>query len=263
MPKANIGNGEIYYEIQGEGPPLLLVAGLGGTGDYWNPQIEAFAKHYTVIVHDHRGTGQSTHSQIDYSVDQMADDVLRLMDFLQIEKAHFVGHSTGGAMALLLSNQNPERLTSSVVYAGWIKADPHLRRCFDIRRTLLRESGAQAYCRATPLFLFPSWFIRDNGDAMTENEPSVAASFPSAEIMESRMDAVLAFDCSDYLDRIAVPTLVICADDDFLTPVHCSRELAKHIPNAELNVLESGGHAVSVSRPDLFNQEVLAFLERQ
>ena len=103
MPKANIGNGEIYYEVHGEGPPLLLVAGLGGTGDYWKPQIEALAKHYTVILHDHRGTGQSSHSQIEYSVDQMADDVLRLMDFLKIEQAHFVGHSTGGAMALILA----------------------------------------------------------------------------------------------------------------------------------------------------------------
>ena len=263
MPKANIGNGEIYYEVHGEGPPLLLVAGLGGTGDYWKPQIEAFAKHYTVIFHDHRGTGQSSHSQIEYSVDQMADDVLRLMDFLKIEQAHFVGHSTGGAMALILAVENPERLAGTVVYAGWTKADPHLRRCFDVRRTLLRESGAQAYCRATPLFLFPPWFIRDNGNAMVEQEPNVVASFPSAEIMESRMDAVLAFDCTEYVDRIAVPTLVICANDDFLTPVYYSQELADLIPSAELNILESGGHAVSVTRPDLFNEEVLAFLSKQ
>jgi aminoacrylate hydrolase len=263
MPKADIGNGEIHYEIHGDGPPLLMVAGLGGTGDYWNPQIEAFAKHYTVIVHDHRGTGQSSRSEIDYSIDQMADDLLRLMDHLKIEQAHIVGHSTGGAMALLLSDQHPERLAGSVVYAGWTKADPHLHRCFDIRRSLLRESGAQAYAHATPLFLFPSWFIRDNGDAMSAQEPTIAASFPPASIIESRMNAVLAFDCSEYLNRIAVPTLVICADDDFLTPVHCSRELAAQIPGAELNILETGAHAASVACPDQFNEKVLAFLARQ
>ncbi|NNE83329.1 MAG: pyrimidine utilization protein D [Alphaproteobacteria bacterium] len=263
MPKANIGNGEIYYEVHGEGPPLMMVAGLGGTGDYWNPQIEAFAKHYTVILHDHRGTGQSSHSQIEYSVDQMADDLLRLMDFLKIEQAHIVGHSTGAAMALIISVQNPERLASSVAYAGWTKADPHLHRCFDIRRTLLRETGAQAYCRATPLFLFPPWFIRDNGDAMIEQEPNVVASFPPAEIMESRMDAVLAFDCTEYVGRVGVPTLVICANDDFLTPAYYSQELAHLIPSAELSILESGGHAVSVTRPELFNEQVLAFLARQ
>ena len=263
MPKADIGNGEIYYDIHGEGPPLLMVAGLGGTGDYWNPQIEEFAKHYTVILHDHRGTGQSSLCEIEYSVDQMADDMLRLMDFLKIEQAHIVGHSTGGVMALILAIEKPERIASNVIYAGWTKADPHFRRCFDVRKTLLKESGAQAYCRATPLFLFPSWYIRENGDAMAAQEPNVVASFPPAKIMESRIDAILAFDRTQDLGRITVSTLVICANDDFLTPVHCSQQLADLIPNAELNILESGGHAVSVTRPDLFNEEVLAFLARQ
>ena len=263
MPKANIGNGEIHYEIHGEGPPLMFVAGLGGTGDYWNPQIAEFARHYTVILHDHRGTGRSSRSRIEYSVDQMADDMLRLMDILKIKQAHIVGHSTGGAMALILANKNSERLASTVIYAGWTKADSHFRRCFDVRKTLLRESGAKAYCRATPLFLFPSWYIRDNGNAMLAQEAELVANFPSAKIMESRIDAILEFDCTEYLRGITVPTLVICANDDFLTPVHYSQELADIIPGAELKILESGGHAVSVTRPDLFNEEVIAFLREQ
>ena len=263
MPKANIGNGEIHYEIHGEGPPLLLVAGLGGTADYWNPQIEAFAKDYTVIVHDHRGTGQSTHSEIDYSVDQMADDLLALMDFLKINQAHIVGHSTGAAMALIISVKAPERLASAVVYAGWTKADAQLTRCFDVRKALLRGSGVQAYARATPLFLFPPWFIREHGQGMVEQEPKAIASLPSAAIMESRMDAVLAFDCTDYIGQVNIPSLVLCAEDDFLTPAYYSRELADLIPNAELNILKTGAHAVSVTCPDLFNKEVLAFLARQ
>lgn len=263
MPKADIGDGELHFEIQGSGPPLMLVAGLGGTADYWNPQIEAFAEEYTVIVHDHRGTGQSTRSEIAYSVDQMADDLLRLMDHLEIGQAHIVGHSTGAAMAITLAVKAPERLSSAVIYAGWTKADPQLSRCFDVRRALLRASGVQAYARATPLFLFPPWFIRDHGEAMIEQEPNAVAGLPSATIMESRMNAVLAFDCMGYIGEVNVPSLVICAEDDFLTPAYFSRELAELIPGAELNILENGGHAVSVTRPDLFNEEVLAFLGRQ
>ena len=263
MPIADIGNGEIHYEIHGKGPPLMLVAGLGGTADYWNPQIEAFAKDYTVIVHDHRGTGQSTHSEIEYSVDQMADDLLALMDVLKIDQAHIVGHSTGAAMALIIAVKAPERLAGAVVYAGWTKSDAQLRRCFDVRRALLRGSGVQAYARATPLFLFPPWFIRDHGDAMIEQEPNAIAGFPSAEIMESRMNAVLAFDCTEYVGRVNIPSLVLCAADDFLTPEYYSRELADLIPGAELTILETGAHAVSVTRPDLFNEAVLAFLAKQ
>ncbi|MBS27437.1 MAG: pyrimidine utilization protein D [Alphaproteobacteria bacterium] len=263
MPIADIGNGELHYEIHGEGPPLMLVAGLGGTADYWNAQIEAFAKDYMVVVHDHRGTGQSTHSEIDYSVDQMTEDLSRLMDFLNIDRAHIVGHSTGAAMAIVLAVKAPERLSSAVIYAGWTKADPQMSRCFDVRRALLRDSGVQAYARATPLFLFPPWFIRDHGQAMIEHEPNAVAALPSAMIMESRMDAVLAFDCTDYIGAVGVPSLVICAEDDFLTPAYFSRELVELIPGAELNIIENGGHAVSVTRPELFNEAVLAFLDRQ
>ena len=263
MPKADIGNGEVHYEIHGEGPPLLMVAGLGGTADYWNPQIETFAKDYTVILHDHRGTGRSSHSEVEYSVDQMAGDLLRLMDVLKIERAHILGHSTGAAMALILGVKAPHRLASAVVYAGWTKADPQLSRCFDIRRTLLQNAGPTAYAHATPLFLFPPWFVRDHGIAMTKQESNAVASFPSTEIMESRMDAVLAFDCTEYVGRVNIPSLVVCAEDDFLTPAYYSRELAELMPNAELKILENGGHAVSVTRPDLFNEEVLGFLAKQ
>ena len=84
--------------MTGDGPPLLLVPGLGGIGSFWMHQVAAFARDFRVVTHDHRGTGQSSRSRITYSVDQMADDVLRLMDVLKIDAAHCVGHSTGGAI---------------------------------------------------------------------------------------------------------------------------------------------------------------------
>jgi aminoacrylate hydrolase len=80
MPKVTLGDVEIFYATHGAGSPLLLVPGLGGVGSYWNANIPAFSQKYRVIIHDHRGTGQSSQSHIRYSVDQMSDDLLRLMD---------------------------------------------------------------------------------------------------------------------------------------------------------------------------------------
>src|SRR5262245_50958035 len=130
MPKADLGEFEIYYEVHGEGTPLLLVPGLGGTGNYWTPQLERFSKHFQVIVHDHRGTGQSTRSQIEYSVDQMTSDLVKLIDFLGIERAHLVGHSTGGAIGQTMAIEHPDRLLSLVLYATWTTCDPFMRRVF-------------------------------------------------------------------------------------------------------------------------------------
>ena len=130
MPKANLGNCEIYYEEHGQGAPLLLVSGLGGVASYWKPNLPALAKKHRVILHDHRGTGASTHSKMAYSVDQMTDDLVRLMDHLKIERAHLVGHSTGGAIGQTLAIRSPERLDKLVLFATWTKADKFFRQLF-------------------------------------------------------------------------------------------------------------------------------------
>ena len=173
MPKARVADVEIHYETHGRGIPILLVPGLGGVGSYWNPNIPAFARNHHVVVHDHRGTGQSSRSLIRYSVDQMTTDLLGVMDHLGIEKAHLVGHSTGGAIGQTLAALHPERLISLVIYASWTKADPFFRRVFEARRTLLTEAGAAAYVRSTPVFLYPDWWINENIAVLEEREKVV------------------------------------------------------------------------------------------
>src|ERR1700694_2269707 len=131
MPKISIGDAELYYEAHGDGPPLLLVPGLSGLGSFGARQVPDFARDFRVIVHDHRGTGASTHSHIRYSVEQMADDVLRLMDALKIDSARLVGHSTGGAIGQVIAQDHPTRLRSLVLSATWAGPDPFFPRVLD------------------------------------------------------------------------------------------------------------------------------------
>jgi aminoacrylate hydrolase len=262
MPKADLGDLQIYYEAHGEGPPVLLVPGLGGIGAYWQPNIPAFSAKHRVIIHDHRGTGQSSRSSIKYSVDQMTDDLVRLMDHLKIDRAHLVGHSTGGAIGQTLAATRPERLASLVIYSSWTKADPFFKRIFEARRTLLTTAGAAAYVRSTAAFLYPDWWINTNAALLEEREKITIPNFPAAEIVASRIDAIVAFDRTADLARIKAPTLVICAKDDFLTPPYFSEELARLIPGAELQLLDKGGHCASETAPDAFNAAVLKFLRQ-
>jgi aminoacrylate hydrolase len=262
MPKADLGDLQLYYEVHGEGPPVLLVPGLGGVGAYWQPNIPAFAAKHRVIIHDHRGTGQSSRSKIDYSVDQMTDDLVRLMDHLKIDRAHLVGHSTGGAIGQTLAATHPERLSSLVIYSSWTKADPFFKRIFEARRTLLTTAGAAAYVRSTAAFLYPDWWINGNVALLEEREKVTIPNFPASEIVASRIDAIVAFDRTADLPRIKAPTLVICAKDDFLTPPYFSEELARLIPGAELQLLDKGGHCASESATEAFNAAVLRFLQQ-
>lgn len=260
MPIAKLKDCELHYEAYGSGFPVLMVAGLGGIGAYWKPQIEPFAKSYRVIVHDHRGTGSSSKSKIKYSLEQMARDTLGLMDALKIDSAHLVGHSTGGAIGQVLAIEHPQRLAKIVMSSTWTKADGFFRLCFETRRTLLLKSGAAAYVAATPIFLYPSWWICDNIKQL-EAYSTVYGTAPDIDIINSRIDALLSFDWSARLGEIKHDVLIMGVRNDHLTPAYFSEELAKKIAGSKLVIMEDGGHAASQTLPDEFNRHVLAFLK--
>jgi aminoacrylate hydrolase len=260
MPTISIGDADLYYEERGQGPPLLLVPGLNGVGSFWIKQVEAFARDFRVIVHDHRGTGQSTHSRIRYSVEQMADDLLRLMDALGIRAAHFVGHSTGGAIGQVIAQDHPERLQSLVLSATWPGRDAFFRRVFESRKSTLLTQGVEAYLAASILFLAPPWWVSANDGLIAEQQRQQIPTLAPVDVLVSRIDAIMAFDRRARMRDIRTPTLVIVAADDMVTPVFYSRELADGIPGAKLVVLEGGGHFAPVITPAPYNAAVGGFL---
>jgi aminoacrylate hydrolase len=260
MPTVSIGDADIYYEEAGRGEALVLVPGLSGQGSFWSQQVEAFKRDFRVIVHDHRGAGRSTHSQIKYSVEQMADDTLRLMDALGVERAHLVGHSTGGAIGQVIALDQPDRLRSLVLSATWAGPDPYFRRLFEARKETLLTQGIEAYLRASVLVLAPPEWVSRNDAAIAELHRAQAAAWPPPAIVASRIDAIVAFDRRRRLAEIAVPTLIIVARDDMTTPRFYSDELARAIPGASYVVLDGGGHFVPQILPEPYNRAVGEFL---
>lgn len=260
MPKMKVTDGEIYYERHGSGPPLMTAAGLGGVGSFWAPQLEAWTPHVEVILHDHRGTGQSSRDLITYSVAQMARDVIELADGLGIERFHFAGHSAGAAIGQELALRHPDRVLSAVLAAGWGRRDPWFARCFETRATLLRTAGPEAYVRAQGLFILPPWWASANDAKLVAFETGMLSHFPPPEIVLSRIAAITAYGPAEELGALRMPVLVVCADDDHLTAPHMSVELHRLIPGSRLALLPTGGHFNTMTRPDEFNETVLGWL---
>ena len=250
----------LYYEVHGQGPPLVLVSGLNGLGAFWQPHLEALARDHRVVLHDHRGTGQSSPSRIDYSIEQMAGDLVELLDHLEIGTADMVGHSTGGAICQVLGIDHPERVTRLVLSATWTAADGYFRRLFELRADVLRAMGPEGYLRASLMFMRPPAWIRDHDATQNEEIAAMVANFPVPEIMLSRIAALLKFDRRADLGRISAPTLVVAARDDMVTPIYYSEELAGLIPGAETAILETGGHFFPVSAAAAFRGLVLEFI---
>ena len=191
MPTVSLGDADIYYEEKGQGPPLMLVPGLVGTGSFFMSQVPEFSRDFRTIVHDHRGAGRSSYSRIRYSVEQMADDTLRLMDALGVDAAHFVGHSTGGAIGQVIATDHPDRLRSLVLSATWAGPDAYFRRLFESRKQTLLDSGIEAYLRLSALVQATPRWVSENDEFITELHRVAAAGYPPVEIVASRIDAIL------------------------------------------------------------------------
>ncbi|HEX7740746.1 MAG TPA: alpha/beta fold hydrolase, partial [Marmoricola sp.] len=130
-----------YYETHGDpaNPPVLLIAGLGGTGASWASQIHRFAERYFVLVPDQRGTGRSTHAADGHTTAQLAADLIDLLDFLSVSPAHVVGSSTGGAIAQHIVLARPDLARSLTLASSFARFDAFMRREFDVRRRLAAE----------------------------------------------------------------------------------------------------------------------------
>ncbi len=254
----------LYYEMHGaaDAPPLILSPGLGGSGEYWRPNLDDFARHFRVILYDHRGTGRSNRSLPEIvTVEDFADDILGLIDALEIPSASIVGHAAGGVAGLALAIKAPERLDRMVVVNGWAKPDPHFLRCFEARLNLLRHSGVEAFLRAQPIFLYPANWISAHSDQLDAELPHQLAAFPGIETMEKRIAALAAFDATGKLDGLADRVLVLVAKDDMLVPASAGELLAGELGAAGLAMLPIGGHACNITQPERFNEPVLAWLQ--
>jgi len=255
----------LYYEVHGaaDRATAILSAGLGGSGAFWAPQMDALLSRFRVVLYDHRGTGRSERTiPIPYSVAAMGDDMVKIMDALGLDRAHVVGHAAGGNAGLALALGHPDRIDRLVVVNGWSRPDPHIQRCFDTRLALLNNTGVEAYVHAQPLFLYPADWLSANHARLEAEEPHHVAGFPDPDVMRARIQALLSFDIDADLDRITCPVLVSASADDMLVPLACSRRLAERLPNATLDITPWGGHGFTVTAPDAFNARVIRFLER-
>jgi aminoacrylate hydrolase len=259
MPTTERADCRLKWDIQGDGPPLVLAAGLGGTASWWHRNIPALARHFTVLSFDQRGTRSLVPVA---SVEQMTADVISILGDARFERVAFLGHSTGGAIGVATALDYPNRLSSLVVYASTTCGDPYRSRILGLRSDLLKSQGARAYAWYTALLLYPPYWINATAERLDEMEAAAASQLGNVEVQTSRIQAILNFDRRSHLNlnRLALPTMVLCCADDILTPAYFSREYAELLPQAELVLVSRGGHAYAQTEPDEFNRRVRDFL---
>lgn len=254
---------EISYEIlnaESRNTPIFFIAGLAGVRIGCLAQAVPFSAERPVVLHDHRGTGKSSKPSGLYSVENMARDVIDIMNDAGIVKAHFVGTSTGGAIIQHLCVDHRSRVQSASICCSWPKSDAFFRRQFEMRKLVLLKLGTEAATRLSSTVLYDPRIFTEKFVEIIEKENNHVSHAASPEIDAERIDAILAHDQLDRLPEIDVPVLVICSKNDAVCPPYYSQQIADAIPDAKLLIYNDGGHFFYQAYPEEFNKDIRKFI---
>ncbi|MBV1798808.1 alpha/beta fold hydrolase [Siccirubricoccus sp. G192] len=250
----------IAVRIEGQGPPLLLVSGLGGTAGFWGRSGALLAARHQVITFDQRGIGASTRGSLPVTVERLAEDVEAVAGALDLGRFALAGHSTGAAIALTLAARGRLPLSGLVLSGGWVRADAYVRALFTLRLEVLRGLDFAGYERFGRFLAYPPAWLVETGDFGPSGSAPGAEEAALQALWAERIGALLAYDGTPLLGAAGAPVLVIGAMDDAIIPHHHQREMAARIPGARLHALPDGGHFFPITRADAFAAAVLEFL---
>jgi 3-oxoadipate enol-lactonase len=256
MPYQQVNDVSLYYEISGEGEPVVLLHGLGSSCRDWERQVPVFAQQYRVIVCDVRGHGRSGKPPGPYSVPQFTTDVTELLQKLDVTAAHILGLSMGGMIAFQLVVDQPQLVKSMVIVNSGPELVPRTwkERLAIWQRLLISNlMGPKKMGEVISQRLFPE----PQQTEMAQTMASRWAENDKAAYLASTK-ALIGWSVSAHLARITCPTLVIAADQDY-TPIALKEAYVKQIPNAHLHVIENSRHATPMDQTEVFNTAVLQF----
>ena len=265
MPTVQANGIDVYYEVQGEGEPMVLIPYLAADQACYAFQVADYAKHFTCYSVDLRGAGLSGKPEGEYTTELFADDVAAFMDAAGIGQAHVFGVSLGGATGMWLAGKYPERVKTLSLHSSWDATDPYLRAVVNTWRVM--AEGLGSVTEMVIQGIFPYCFTPELYAAKPEYIDSLAEfvrsrPMPPVDAFMRQSGAVLAHDARGVLSSIAAPTLITFGRHDAACSPRFAGPLADGIANSEVLVFEDCAHAAIYEDVEGFNTQTLDFLQR-
>jgi 3-oxoadipate enol-lactonase len=261
MPIADRGDTQIFWEEQGSGEPLLLVMGLGWPRQMWARHLPALTERFRVITFDNRGVGQTATTASEWSLSDMADDALAVLDAAGVTQAHVYGASMGGGIAQVLTIEHPERVGTLILACTASRAAKRRVPLWPMVRYLLPAIGAGRQARMVALGRALVYGPATDPALIAEDVRLLDSLRRPREGIRAQRRAVLNYEGSQLrLGSVRSPTLIIHGSDDRVVPLRYGAELARLIPGADLVVLPGAGHMYVTDATQAANSAVLSFL---
>ncbi|MEO6054665.1 MAG: alpha/beta hydrolase [Chthoniobacterales bacterium] len=263
MPVAKVNGVDLYYEQEGSGKPLVLIAGYTNHLNQWALLRPELAKHYQLLLFDNRGAGRSESPDTPYSLEQMADDTAALIRFLGLEKPHIFGRSMGSGIAQTLAVKHSSLIDKLILNNPLIQLNPVMKQAFRWLLTL-RKTGL-------PIDLLTEgampWLFSNEFMANPQNIKTVAMLAKNDPYLQSiigqsrQLEALTAFNSRPWFSKITASTLIIAGNEDICTPLKDSEELADGISGSKLIILPGMAHATPIEAPEEICRYTLDFLQ--
>jgi 3-oxoadipate enol-lactonase len=256
--KANDIN--IHYELSGkeDAPVVMLSHSLASSLIMWNPQMDLLQSHFRVLRFDTRGHGESDAPEGAYTLDQLGNDAVALLNHLDIDTVHFVGLSMGGMIGQYLALNHSQRLKSLTLCDTAAVMPEEVQPIWQERIDGVLENGMQLMALET----LDRWFTK----------PYLDQNPPEVELIQNQIlatpvtgfvgcsEAIRRLDYLENLSQINLPTLIIVGEEDPGTPVAASEAMQARIQGAKLKVLPSAAHLSNIEQAGAFNDTLITFL---
>ncbi len=265
MPTVQANGIEIYYEVQGEGEPMVLIPYLAADQACYAFQVAEYAKHYTCYSVDLRGAGLTSKPEGSYTTELLAQDVAAFMQAAGIEQAHVFGLSLGAAAGMWLAARHPGLVKSLSLHSAWDRTDPYLRAVVETWRIMAQAldsvtemviKGILPWCLTPELYAARPEYVDSLAD-FVRSRP-----MPPVDALMRQSEAVLAHDAREALGAISAPTLITFGRHDSCTSTRFAEPLTTGIAGSELIVFEDCSHAPIYENVEAFNERTLEFLRR-
>jgi 3-oxoadipate enol-lactonase len=255
---ATINGLDIHYEVEGQGPPIVFIHGLGATSNVWHAQRTTLSKYYRVIVYDRSGSGRSQRARAGYSIEAWADELAGLLDHLAVPAAAVVGHSLGSMVAQRFAGKYAARTKALVLAGGEAELGPEEKKALTERARAIEANGLIAV--AGP------WLTAVLSAATREANPALAGLV--REMFLSNDARTYALHCLALRDgavrgdhrNILCPTLLTVGDQDLVTPMSWQRQIAAGIANSQIRTIPNTAHMTMLECPAVFNTVLMDFL---
>lgn len=263
MPKVSLGDIELAYEVHGRGDPLLLIGGFTMVKEAWAYQVEGLSRRFQVIAFDNRGVGQSTVPQEPFTIWDMAQDAIGLLDALEVPCANIFGISMGGLIAQVMALDHPHRVRKMALGCTTHGGKEAVAPTAEVMGLMAKAaepslSPEQAVRMRVPI-LFGDRFLKEEPLRLEQWISEAVRRAPTPQGAGLQMKALSRFNVRERLGEIACPVLVITGSLDRMMDPENSRLLAQRIPGARLYMMEGAGHLFFLERPEEVNRVLTDF----